>query len=473
MKSLSADENFLLRSPLARRLYHEHAAALPIIDYHSHLDAGDLAADRTYRDLTQLWLEPDQYKHRAMRLLGVPEQAITGDASPREKFDHWAATLPQTLGNPLYHWSALELRRYFGVTEPLNPASADRIWAQCNEQLAGPSHRARGLLAAANVELVGTSDRWLDPLDAHRQLGADGFIPRVLPSLRADDALAIDEPGFRDWLGRLAAATGTRVSDLDSYRAALNQRLDVFAAHGCTIADHGLDVFAFEAVSDTEANATLSRVLTGGRPDAAQTRAFRSSLLAWLGESYGRRGWVMQLHLGAQRHTSSRLRRLAGAAGGFAMIGRATDIPALCRCLDHLEIRDALPKTILYPLNPADHAAFAVLTGSFTEDHVAGKIQFGPPWWFNDHDLGIRQHLDTLSRYGLLAPFIGMTTDSRSVLSLSRHEYFRRVLCDWFGAQVQAGIFPDDPDFLGNYVRRVAGANARAWLASPAALSLP
>lgn len=468
-----ADKDFLLHSPLARRLYHEHAAALPIIDYHSHLDAGDIAANRTYRDLTQLWLEPDQYKHRAMRLLGVPEQAITGDAPPREKFDHWAATLPHTLGNPLYHWSTLELQRYFGVTEPLNPASADRIWTRCNEQLARPTHRARGLLAAANVELVCTSDRWLDDLAAHHRLAGDASGPRVLPSLRADDALAIDEPGYPAWIGRLAAATGGRITDLDSLRSALDRRLDVFAAHGCTIADHGIDVFAFEPASDAAASAALAQVLDGGTPDAKMTRAFRAALLAWLGESYGRRGWVMQLHLGAQRLTSSRLRRLAGAAGGYAMIGRATDIPALCRFLDHLESRGALPKTILYPLNPADHAAFAVLTGSFTEDHVAGKIQFGPPWWFNDHDLGIRQHLDTLSRYGLLAPFIGMTTDSRSVLSLSRHEYFRRVLCDWFGAQVEAGILPNDAGLLATYIRRLSVENARTWLAAPLETPLP
>ena len=465
------DDHFLLRSPLARRLYHEHAALLPIIDYHSHLDAGDLAADRPFRDLTQLWIEPDQYKHRAMRLLGVPEQAITGDAPPREKFDYWAATLPRALGNPLYHWSALELRKYFGVTEPLNPGSADRIWTRCNAQLAQPTHRARGLLAAAKVGLVCTSDRWLDDLDAHRRLASSDFGPRVLPSLRADDALAVDEPGFHDWLRRLGAATDIVITDLASYRAALTRRLDVFAAHGCTIADHGLDVFAFEPVPDAAANDALARVVAGGVPDAAMTRAFRASLLAWLGENYGRRDWVMQLHLGAQRHTSSRLRRLAGAAGGFAMIGRATDIPALCRFLDTLELRGALPKTILYPLNPADHAAFAVLTGSFAEDHVAGKIQFGPPWWFNDHDLGIRQHLDTLSRYGVFSPFIGMTTDSRSLLSMSRHEYFRRVLCEWVAEQVSTRVFPDDFEFLASTVRRVSGENARAWLPAPAELS--
>jgi glucuronate isomerase len=295
----------------------------------------------------------------------------------------------------------------------------------------------------------------------------------VLPSLRADDALAIEEPGFVDWLSRLGSATGTPITDLTSFHAALTQRLDVFAAHGCTIADHGLDVFAFEAATDDAAGAALARVLAGAAPDASMARAFRASLLAWLGENYGRRGWVMQLHLGAQRHTSSRLRQLAGAAGGFAMIGRATDIPALCRFLDTLERRGALPKTILYPLNPADHAAFAVLTGSFSEDHVAGKLQFGPPWWFNDHDLGIRQHLDTLSRYGLLSPFIGMTTDSRSMLSMSRHEYFRRVLCEWFAEQVRAGAFPDDLDILAPTIRRLAGENARTWLPAPAALSLP
>ncbi len=467
MTSLGFNEDFLLRSPLARRLYHEAAAPLPILDYHSHLRAEDLATDRRFADLTELWIEPDQYKHRAMRLLGVPERCITGDAPAREKFDCWAAALPQTLGNPLHHWSALELHRRFGIAEPLDPSTAGAVWERTTVALRQPAQHARGLLAAANVEAVWTSDGWLDDLAAHRALARSGFGPRVLPSLRADEALAIDEPGFRSWLGRLGAATGGEVKDLDGFLAALGARLDVFAAHGCTIADHGLDRLDFPRADEGAAADTLARARTGAAPDAAGARAFRSFVLAWLGAAYGRRGWVMQLHLGAQRRTSTRLRRLAGRAGGYAAIGAAADVSALCRLLDELETRGALPHTILYSLNPADLAPLAALTGSFTEDGVAGKIQLGPAWWFNDHALGIRQHLDALAHTGLISTFIGMTTDARSLLSMSRHEYFRRVLCDWIGAQVTAGAWPDDFEALARCVRGIACENARAWLPLP------
>jgi glucuronate isomerase len=471
MLTPASSDSFLLRTETARQLYHEHAARLPIIDYHSHLDAGDLAADRQFRDLTHLWIEPDQYKHRAMRLLGVPEDGITGRATPREKFDRWAAALPQTLGNPLYHWSQRELGTYFGIDRNLDPTTADAIWEQANVQLRLPSHRARGLLAGAGVELVCTSDRWLDRLDAHRELADGSFGPRVLPSLRADEALAIDEPEFKAWVQQLGEATGEPIRDLATYRYALNTRLDHFADHGCMISDHGLDGFDYVADAEGEAARAFQHALAGTAPDAAAARAFRSTVLTWLGEAYGRRGWVMQLHLGAQRHTSSRLRQRVGRAGGYAAIGRTTDVAVLCRFLDQLEIRGALPKTILYPLNPADYAPFAALTGSFTEDGVPGKLQLGPAWWFNDHASGIRQHLEATSHIGLLSTFIGMTTDSRSLLSMSRHDYFRRILCDYLGEQVRAGAYPNDTTILSSFVRRIAYENARAWL--PAPMMLP
>jgi glucuronate isomerase len=468
-----ADDHFLLRSPLARRLYHEHAAVLPIIDYHSHLDAGDLAADRRFRDLTQLWIEPDQYKHRALRSLGVPESHITGPASPLEKFTRWAAAVPQTLGNPLFHWSALELKNYFGITGPLDASSAADVWASCQTQLQAPTHTARRLLARANVECVCTSDRLLDDLAGHRTLAQSDFGPRVLPSLRADDALAVDYPEFRNWVRELGPATGSAITDLEGYLHALSARLEVFAAHGCTVSDHGLDVFDYTTTPKPVAAAAFHRALAGEALAADDSRALRSFVLAHLAEAYGRRGWVMQLHLGAQRHTSSRLRQIAGKAGGFATIGRTADIPSLCQFFDDLESAGALPKTILYTLNPADNPALAALTGSFSEDGVGGKIQFGPAWWFNDHALGIRQHLDAISHFGLLSTFIGMTTDSRSLLSMSRHEYFRRILCDYIAQQVQAGAYPDDAGFLADYVRKIAYENARAWLPVPATATTP
>lgn len=467
------DENFLLRTTTARRLYHEHAASLPIIDFHSHLDARDLAEDRSFRDLAELWVEPDQYKHRAMRLRGVSERAITGDAAPREKFDQWASTVPHTLGNPLFHWSALELHRVFGITELLSPATANSVWEQANACLGAPTHTARQLLSAAKVELVCTSDRWLNDLSAHRDLARSGFPTQVLPSLRADDAFAIDEPGFAAWVGRLGDATGGRINDLEDYLQALSVRLAIFAGHGCSLSDHGLDRFDYCPSTEAGASAAFRRALTGEAITASESREFRSYLLLRLGENYSRRGWVMQMHLGALRRTSSRLRRLAGSAGGFAAIGGATDMDALCRFFDDLEERDALPRVILYNLNPADNAAFAAVTGSFGEDGVRTKIQFGPAWWFNDQAYGIGQHLDAIAHIGLLSTFIGMTTDSRSLLSMSRHDYFRRILCNYLGEQANAGVAPDDLDFLGGYVRQIAYQNARDWLPLPSTSLVP
>lgn len=394
--------DFLLKTALARRLYHEHAAPLPIIDYHNHLDARALADDRAFENIAQLWVATDPYKHRAMRIAGVPERLITGDATDREKFDAWAATLPQTLGNPLFHWTALELKRYFGIDELLSRESAPSIWSRCNEQLRDADFTARQLIARANVECLCTSDALGDDLQAHAKLAASGFSTRILPSLRDPDAL-----------------DGTR--------------LDLFQQLGCRLADHAV---------------------TG----------FDSELLRASAGEYARRGWILQLHIGAQRQTSTRLRHLAGPAGGYATIGSACDIAALCRFLDALEQENALPRTILYPLNPADYPALATLTGSFAEDGVRGKLQLGPAWWYNDHALGIRSHLDALASYGLLSSFIGMTTDSRSLLSMVRHEYFRRILCDWLGDQVETGAFPGDLDILGQLVRAIACENARDWV---------
>jgi len=401
-------DDFLLKTASARRLYHELAAGLPIIDYHNHLDPGDLADDRAFENLTQLWIASDPYKHRAMRIAGVPERFITGDAADREKFDAWAATGPLTLGNPLFHWTALELKRYFDISELLSPESASRVWATCNERLGDSNYTARRLIARANVECLCTSDRLPDDLQAHARLAKSGFPTRVWPSLRVDEDATFD-------------------------RSLITERLDFFQQRGCRLADHAVTGFGSDGL-----------------------RAYA--------REYGRRGWIMQLHIGAQRHTSTRLRQLAGPAGGYATIGPSCDIPGLCRFLDDLEQAGCLPRTILYPLNPADYAAVATLTGSFAEDGVRGKIQLGPAWWYNDHAWGIRQHLDALASYGLLSTFIGMTTDSRSLLSMVRHEYFRRVLCDWLGDQVQAGALPADDQLLGPLVRAVSYENARRCL---------
>ena len=455
------DADFLLRTALARRLYHEIAAQQPIIDYHNHLSAEDLAADKRFEELSELWVAHDPYKHRAMRIAGVPEALITGrEAPPRAKFDAWAATVPKILGNPLSHWAALELERVFGIREPLTPQSADRIWETANARLRGSGFSARSLLGRFNAECLCTSDGLLDGLAAHRTLAASGLAVRVSPSLRGDDMTAVEGESYPAWLDRLGQAAGETVDSFEAFCAAVARRLDVFGALGCRLADHALDNFAYVPTDEAAAAELFKRRLSGPLL-AAESLRLRSAVLCFLGSEYGRRGWVMQLHLGAQRHTSTRLRRLAGPAGGYASTGAACDVVSLCRLLDDIECAGALPRTILYTLNPSDSAVLATLTGSYAEDGVTGKIQFGPAWWYNDHALGIRQHLETLASYGVLSTFIGMTTDSRSLLSMVRHEYFRRVLCGWMGEQAEAGALPNDFGALEPLVRAVTYGNAR------------
>lgn len=458
-------DDFLLETKTARTLYHEFAADLPIVDYHCHLDPRDLAADRRFENIAQLWVTGDPYKHRAMRLAGVPEQAITGNASDREKFDRWAATVPQTLGNPLQAWTALELKRYFNLGEPLTPATAERVWDACNARLAEPGFTARGLLAQQRVECVCTSDRLLDDLAPHAASSSAGGALRVRPSLRSDDIVAVASPDFLAWVQALATRAGVAVTDLDSFRAAVVHRLDAFARAGCRLADHALDDFGYVCAGESEAAGLFARRLRGEVLAGREIVALRSALLRWLGLEYARRNWVLQLHLGAQRQTSTRLRRLAGPAGGYATIGMPCDVPGLCAWFDELEQAGGLPRIILYPLNPADFVPLATLTGSFAEDRVAGKLQLGPAWWFNDHETGMRAQLEAIANHSLLANFVGMTTDSRSLLSMARHEYFRRVLCDWIGLQADRGAFPGDLITLGALIRAICHENARRMLA--------
>lgn len=456
--SVASDKDFLLRTPLAWQLYHGCAAGQPVIDYHSHLSAAKLAADRTFETLAELWVAHDPYKHRAMRIAGVPEALITGStSSPREKFGAWAATVPKLLGSPLHHWAALELERVFGIREPLSPQSADRIWSAANEKLQSPEFSARRLLSRFNVACVCTSDGLLDDLAAHRKLAASGYSVCVLPSLRGDDVVSMEGA----WLERLGDVTGITINSFEAFCEAVRQRLDAFEALGCRLADHALDAFGYAPAKEGAAADLFARRLLSKTFSEADSVRLRSVILGFLGREYGRRGWVMQLHLGAQRRTSSRLRRLVGPAGGYAAAGNACNVAILCRFLDDLEFGGYLPRTVLYTLNPADNAVLATLTGSYAQDGMAGKVQFGPAWWYNDHALGIRQHLEALANYGLLSTFIGMTTDSRSLLSMVRHEYFRRVLCETLGEWAQRGIVPDSFEVLEPLVRAVTYGNAR------------
>ncbi|PRY19339.1 D-glucuronate isomerase [Aliiruegeria haliotis] len=457
------DDTLLLNSKTAVRLFEDHAKACPVLDFHCHLDPVWIADDTQFDDVVDAWLTYDPYKWRAMRINGIAEERITGNASKADKFAAWAETLPRLAGNPLFHWSYMELKQFFGVEALLTPETADAIHAKCNERLSQPGMSARGILSQLNVEMVCTSDDLLDSLDAHRR-AVGQTAPGVLPSLRADSVVAIDSGTYAEWLKKLGKSVGFAVESLDDLERAVSARLDVFDALGCCVADLGLDRAAFVETPRAEASGLLDRLLSGENLDAAGALALKSWLIAFLGTEYARRNWVMQLHVGAHRYTSSRLRELVGAAGGFACMGPSVDIIAICSLLDHLESQGSLPRTILFNLNPTDTAMFASVTGSFVEDGVPGKVQYGPAWWYNDHEPGMRNHLEVLASTGVLGRFIGMTTDSRSVLSYVRHEYFRRILCDTVGTWVEAGKLPGDARHAGQLIEDICVNNARSWL---------
>ncbi len=460
MKPLIHD-NFLLQNKIAERLYHEVAAVLPVIDYHNHLDPKLLAEDTNFQNITQLWIQPDPYKHRAMRISGIPEKEITGNATDEQKFLNWASTVPKTVGNPLFHWTCLELKRVFDIDEVLSEKNASSVWEICNERI--KAHSSIALLKKMQVQQLCTSDDLLADLNIHQKASQQHGID-VLPSLRADATIEGKRTGYKLWLQQLSQQTNVIIEDLSSYRAAIDIKLDHFREAGCLLADHALDAgFRFERPTLETATALFQKQLLGILLTSKEDRLLTTYWLVELGKMYAERGWTLQLHIGAQRHTSSRLRRLAGASGGYAAIGNATDIASIAHFLDTLERENALPNTILYNLNPIDNAAFASLTGSFAQDCVAGKIQFGPAWWYNDHYQGVQEHLNTLSSYGLLHHFIGMTTDSRSVLSFYRHEYFRRILCNFIGQQVAIEHLPNDWELLQTLVQAVCYDNAKHW----------
>ena len=455
------DSDFLLDNRIAEELYRNAASDLPIVDYHNHLDPVSLAVDKRYETIAELWLISDPYKHRAMRINGIPEHYVSGDASPKEKFLHWARTLPKTLGNPLFHWSCAELKYVFGINEVLNESNAESIWNRCNEQIAGRSLSARKMLKLWKTETVCTSDDLLDDLSHHVKASQYGDGLKVLPSLRGDSIVAFGDSVWRErWLERYGS-----INDISGYLNAVVSRLDIFNESGCRLADHSLDAgFTFKLPTEKEADRIFEKHKSGKSLLPDELHALQSYMLVLLGVEYARRGWTLQLHIGAQRRTSSRLRALAGAAGGYACIGSACDVDGLCCFLDALEQRTGLPNIILYTLNPADNAVLGSLTGSFAQDNVAGKIQFGPAWWYNDFLDGIRRQLTTLSGYGLLSRFVGMTTDSRSVLSFSRHDYFRRILCNMLGEWAEKGLVPDDRPLLEQMAKDISYHNAERMI---------
>ena len=462
-------DDFLLETPEARTLYHEFAEGLPIIDYHCHLSPEALATDSRFRSLTEIWLAGDHYKHRAMRACGVDERFITGGASDREKFDRWAATVPGTLGNPLYHWTHLELARVFGIGDRLcGPSTAGEIWETCNALLATPRLSARGILRSMNVEVLCTVDDPADTLEFHARMRDDppqGLC--VLPTFRPDRALAVEEPGeLRAYCDRLCGAAGTEIRSLDDFLGALRLRHEFFHAMGCRISDHGLEtVYAPDAAG---AGALFAAVLGGKRLSPDEASPLKGAILRELAFMDHERGWAQQIHVGALRNVRSAMLRQRGPDAGCDAIGDAPIAAPLARFLDSLDSAGRLPRTILFNLNPRDNELVAAMAGCFQDGVTPGKIQYGPAWWFLDTYAGMARQIEALSSLGILGQFVGMVTDSRSFLSFPRHEYFRRILCNILGRDIARGLIPREMTLAGGMVRDICYGNARRWFNFPA-----
>ena len=458
------DENFLLTNATAQRLYHEYAKDMPVIDYHNHLPADEIADDKKFDNITRVWLNGDHYKWRAMRTNGVDESLITGNKPDRDKFLAWAATVPYTLRNPLYHWTHLELQRYFGIHEILNDESANRIYDQCNELLQSPGYSVRGLLDKMNVKLICTTDDPIDDLEHHRRIREENGKLKVLPAFRPDKAMNVDDvTTFNDYLTGLEKAADISISTYNDYLAALTKRHDFFAANHCNVSDHGLEEVYAEEYTTTEIAGIFAKIRSGGALTLIENRKFKSAMLVTFAEWDWEKGFVQQYHLGALRNNNSRMLKQLGPDTGWDSIGDFSQARSLARFLDRLDQENKLAKTIIYNLNPADNELFATMIGNFNDGSAAGKIQWGASWWFLDQKDGMTKQINTLSNMGLLSRFIGMLTDSRSFLSFPRHEYFRRLLCNLFGEEAEQGELPDDIEWMGKIIRDICFHNANHY----------
>ncbi|MDR3712998.1 MAG: glucuronate isomerase [Puia sp.] len=457
------DEDFLLTGKTAQRLYHEFAKDMPVIDYHCHLPPDQIATDRVFENLTKAWLDGDHYKWRAMRANGIGEKYCTGTADDREKFSQWAATVPYTLRNPLYHWTHLELQRYFDIDEILNPASAGRIYDTCNERLQSPGYSVLGLLRKMKVELICTTDDPLDSLEWHRTIARQGSI-RVLPAFRPDKAMNVEDPAvFNGYVDQLESVSGLAIGSYEEFLAALKKRHDFFAENGCTLSDHGLEHIDAETYTHRELQDVFNKIRSGRELSQPEKAVFRSAMLVELAVWDWEKGWVQQFHIGALRNNNTRAMRSLGPDTGWDSIGDFSQARSLSRFLNRLDTDDKLAKTILYNLNPADNELMASMIGNFNDGSVAGKIQYGSAWWFLDQKDGMTRQLNALSNMGLLTRFVGMLTDSRSFLSYPRHEYFRRILCNLFGEEVDQGELPSDIGRIGQVIKDICYHNARNY----------
>ena len=458
------DENFLLQSKTAERLYHDFAKEMPIIDYHNHLPPEQIAHDINFDNITQAWLYGDHYKWRAMRTNGVSEKYCTGNATDYEKFEQWAATVPYTLRNPLYHWTHLELQRYFDIDKILSPETAKEIYDECSAKLKTKEYSVRNLLRKMNVKVLCTTDDPTDELEHHQKIKADGFEIKVLPAFRPDKAMNVDDIiVFNAYVDKLQSVSDRLISGYDEYLDALKSRHDFFAEMGCTISDHGLEQMYAVDYNEAEIKNIFRKVTIGEAISQPENIKFKSAMLVKLAEWDHEKGWVQQYHLGALRNNNTRMLQQLGPDTGWDSMGDFSQAKSLAKFLNRLDKTNQLAKTILYNLNPADNELMAGMIGNFNDGSVAGKLQYGSSWWFLDQKDGMTKQLNALSNLGLLSKFIGMLTDSRSFMSYPRHEYFRRILCNIFGEEIENGELPDDTVWVGKIIQDICFNNAKNY----------
>ncbi len=470
MSTSFIDEDFLLETRQAKELFHTYAESLPIIDYHCHIPPKDIAENRRFQNLTEIWLAGDHYKWRAMRTCGVDERYITGNASDWEKFEKWAETVPKTLRNPLYHWTHMELKRPFGIVDRLlNPHTAQGIWDECNAKLATPEFFTRGIQRQMNVEVVCTTDDPLDTLEYHKQIASDATFPvKVYPTFRPDKAMMVDDvKWFKRYVKKLASVTSREIRTFDDYLAAIRKRHDLFHHMGCRLSDHGLETVYAESYTEREIKTIFQKLLRGTQLTPPQSLKFKSAMLYELAVMDWEKGWVQQYHLGALRNTNTRMLKALGTDTGYDSIGDCEMAQPLARFLNRLDAENKLTKTILYNLNPRDNELFATMIGNFQDGSIPGKMQYGSAWWFLDQIDGMTRQMEALSNMGLLSQFIGMLTDSRSLLSYPRHEYFRRLLCNILGKEMERGLIPNDMKLVGSMVQDICYYNAKRYFDFP------
>lgn len=458
------DEDFLLSNEVAKKLYNDYAKDMPIFDYHCHLIPAEIAGDKKYNNITEIWLYGDHYKWRAMRSFGIDEKYITGDSTDFEKFQAFAKTMPYLIGNPIYHWSHLELKRYFGVTETLNEKNAEKIWNQCNEVIKSNGFTAKKLIMNSNVKYIGTTDDPADDLRYHQEIAKDkNFTCEVRPAWRPDKAVKIGNEGFAEYIKVLGATENTEITSFNELLEVLKKRLQFFVDNGCTITDHAMDRVYFRDTTEEEVDGILKKALRGEKLTQEEIEKYSTLIMVKLIEMYHGHGMVLQLHIGALRNNNTRMFKKLGPDTGFDSIDDGEVAQSLSRLLDTLDSEDKLPKTILYCLNPRDNEVLATMLGNFQGGGIAGKIQFGSGWWFNDQKDGMIRQMTALSQLGLISKFVGMLTDSRSFLSYTRHEYFRRILCNYLGELVENGEYPCDMEVLGSVVQDICFNNANKY----------